>query len=204
MLLAEWALTTNYFDGAVLDGPVPRFFAANPTEARAALSADASKAYKDLQRIFSRLFITENIPASDAWNFVGNPRQFVCVQFRPVKPLTVPKFYPEVNMPQPNVTQLTRTNSRQKDFIYAYKKGPYAAPTHVPDPVVSGSRRLPSEPPSKRQRTTETVAIEESCPPSPGRICSIATYSRSSKFHPNPVASHSYSLSFFFGLNGAV
>ncbi len=79
MLLAEWALTTNYFDGAVLDGPIPHFFAANPTEARAALSADDSKAYKDLQRIFSRLFITENIPASDAWNFVGNPRQFIRV-----------------------------------------------------------------------------------------------------------------------------
>ena len=79
VLLAEWALTTNYFDGAVLDGPVPRYFAANPAEARAALSADDSKAYKDLQRIFSRLFITENIPASDAWNFVGNPRQIVHV-----------------------------------------------------------------------------------------------------------------------------
>jgi hypothetical protein len=91
VLLAEWALTTNYFDGAVLDGPVPRFFAADPTEARAALSADASKAYKDLQRIFSRLFITENIPASDAWSFVGNPRQFVRVQFGPVKPFTIPK-----------------------------------------------------------------------------------------------------------------
>jgi hypothetical protein len=73
VLLAEWALT-NYFDSAVLDGPVPRFFAANPTEARAALSADTPKAYKDLQRIFSRLFITENIPASVAWNFVGNPK----------------------------------------------------------------------------------------------------------------------------------
>jgi hypothetical protein len=74
VLLAEWALTTNYFDGSVLDGPVPRFFAANPPEARA---ADTPKAYKDLQRIYSRLFITENIPACDAWNFVGNPRQFV-------------------------------------------------------------------------------------------------------------------------------
>ncbi len=82
VLLAEWALTTNYFDGAVLDGPVPRFFATNPTEARAALSADDSKAYKDLQRIFSRLFITENIPASDAWSFVGNPRQIVHVHSR--------------------------------------------------------------------------------------------------------------------------
>ncbi len=80
VLLAEWALTTNYFNGAVLDGPVPRCFAANPSEARAALSADNSKAYKDLQRIFSRLFITENIPASDAWSFVGNPRQFVHVK----------------------------------------------------------------------------------------------------------------------------
>ncbi len=107
-------------------------------------------------------------------------------------------------MPQPNVTQLARTYSRQRNFIYAYKKGPYAALTQDPDPVASGSRWLPSEPPSKRQRTTETVAIEESCPPSPGRICSIATYSRSSKYHPNPVASHRYSLSFFFGLNGAV
>ncbi len=78
VLLAEWALTANYFDGAVLDGPVPRFFAANPTEARVVLSADTPKAYKDLQRIFSRLFITENIPACDAWNFVGNPRQKIC------------------------------------------------------------------------------------------------------------------------------
>ncbi len=47
----------------------------NPTEARAALSADASKAYKDIQRIYARLFITQNIPACDAWAFMGNPRK---------------------------------------------------------------------------------------------------------------------------------
>ncbi len=75
VLLAEWSLTADYFDGAILDGPVPRFFAANPTEARAVLSADASKAYKDIQRIYARLFITENIPACDAWAFMGNPRK---------------------------------------------------------------------------------------------------------------------------------
>ncbi len=75
VLLAEWSLTADYFDGAILDGPVPRFFAANPTEARAALSADASKAYKDIQRIYARLFITENISACDAWAFVGKPRK---------------------------------------------------------------------------------------------------------------------------------
>ncbi len=106
--------------------------------------------------------------------------------------------------PNKTFTYDTRTNSRQKDFIYAYKKGPYTAMNQEPDPVASGGHRLPSEPPSKRQRATETVVIEESCPPSPGRICSIATYSRFSKFHPNTVASHSLKLSFFFGLNGAV
>ncbi len=97
MLLAEWALTTNYFDGAFLDGPVPRFFAANPTEARVALSADDSKAYKDLQRIFSRLFITENIPASDAWSLVGNPRQFVRVNsgFQAIP--DTKNFFPKIN-----------------------------------------------------------------------------------------------------------
>jgi hypothetical protein len=70
--------------------------------------------------------------------------------------------------------------------------------------MASGSRRLQTDPPSKRQRTAETVAIEDACPPSPGRICSIATYARFSKFHPNSVASHRYQLSFFFGLNGAI
>ncbi len=56
----------------------------------------------------------------------------------------------------------------QKDFIYAYKKGPYTAPTQAPEPMASGSRRLHSEPPNKRQRTAETGAIEDSCPPLPG------------------------------------
>jgi hypothetical protein len=95
-------------------------------------------------------------------------------------------------------------NSRQKDFIYAYKRGPYTAPTQDPGPVASGSHRLISEPPSKRQRASEPAAAEESCPPSPGRIGSIATYTRFSKFHPNTVANRSFKLSFFFGINGAV
>jgi hypothetical protein len=95
-------------------------------------------------------------------------------------------------------------NFRQKDFIYAYKRGPYAAPSQAADTTASESRRLQAEPPNKRQRTAETTAAEDTCPPSPGRIGSIATYTRFSKFQPNSVASHSYSLSFFFGLNGAV
>jgi hypothetical protein len=54
---------------------VPRLFASQPDEARTALQSDPAKAFKDLQRIHSRLFIAENIPASEAWSFVGNPRQ---------------------------------------------------------------------------------------------------------------------------------
>ncbi len=99
---------------------------------------------------------------------------------------------------------MTRTIFRQKDIIYAYKRGPYAAPTQAAEPTASGSRRLQAEPPNKRQRTAETTAAEDACPPSPGRICSIATYTRFSNFHPNPVASHRYPLSVFFGLNSAV
>ncbi len=75
VLLAEWDLHTDYFDGATISGPVPRLFASHPDEARTALRSDAAKAFKDLQRIHSRLFIAENIPASEAWGFVGNPRQ---------------------------------------------------------------------------------------------------------------------------------
>jgi hypothetical protein len=72
--LAEWHLNTDYFDGTTVSGPVPRLFAINPDEARTALQNDPAKAFKDLQRIFTRLFITENIPASKAWSNVGNPR----------------------------------------------------------------------------------------------------------------------------------
>jgi hypothetical protein len=78
------------------------------------------------------------------------------------------------------------------------------APTQDPGPVASGSHRPTSEPPSKRQRATEHAPAEESCPPSPGRIGSIVTYTHFSKFHPNAVANRSFKLSFFFGINGAV
>ncbi len=54
---------------------MPRLFASQPDEARTALQSDPAKAFKDLQRIHSRLFIAENIPVSEAWSFVGNPRQ---------------------------------------------------------------------------------------------------------------------------------
>ncbi len=71
---AEWPVCTDYFDGATISGLIPQFFVASPDEALEALNSDLAKAFKDLQCIYSRLFMTENILASDAWNFMGNPR----------------------------------------------------------------------------------------------------------------------------------
>ena len=74
VLLAEWHLTSDNFDGDTLLGPVPRLFAASPTEARTAIMADAAKAFKDVQRIHARFLASENVPAEEAWDYVGNPR----------------------------------------------------------------------------------------------------------------------------------
>ncbi len=74
VLLSEWHLDSDYFDGTTVSGPVPRLFANNPEEALTAIQRDPAKAFKDLQRIYTRFFITENIPASEAWTYVGNPR----------------------------------------------------------------------------------------------------------------------------------
>jgi hypothetical protein len=74
VLLAEWHLTTDYFDGSTVSRPVPRFFAPNPEEVREAMTRDPAKVFKDLQRIYARLFVSEHVPDSEAWAYVGNPR----------------------------------------------------------------------------------------------------------------------------------
>jgi hypothetical protein len=67
------------FDGEQAKGPVPRLFALNPEEAKANLSNDPERAFRDLQRIFSRLGVTENIPAHPSLEMVSSLRQ---VHFR--------------------------------------------------------------------------------------------------------------------------
>jgi hypothetical protein len=42
--------------------------------AKAAISSDTGKAFKDVQRLHSRLFMAEHVSADEAWAFVGNPR----------------------------------------------------------------------------------------------------------------------------------
>jgi hypothetical protein len=74
VLLAEWHVSTDYFDGDALNGPVPRLFAPDPAMAKAAISCDTGKAFKDVQRLHSRLFMAEHVSADEAWGFVGNPR----------------------------------------------------------------------------------------------------------------------------------
>ncbi len=74
VLLAEWHLATDYFDGFTVSGPVPRFFAPDPEEAREALSRDKAKVFKDLQRIYARLFVSEHVLDSEAWAYFGHPR----------------------------------------------------------------------------------------------------------------------------------
>jgi hypothetical protein len=74
VLLAEWDLTCDYFNGDWLNEPVPRLFAPDPAAAKAAIDADPSKAFKDIQRIHARMSVSEHVSHEDAWDFVGNPR----------------------------------------------------------------------------------------------------------------------------------
>jgi hypothetical protein len=73
-LLAEWQLTCDYLDGDWLNGPVPHLYAPDPITAKAALDSDPLKAFKDIQRIHSRIPISEHVSPEEAWEYVGNPR----------------------------------------------------------------------------------------------------------------------------------
>ncbi len=74
VLLQEWHLSTEVFDGDILDGPVPVLFAKDVEGATAALTANPGKAFKDIQRILGRFFVPENVPADTAMDFIANPR----------------------------------------------------------------------------------------------------------------------------------
>jgi hypothetical protein len=92
-LLAEWPLTGDFFDGDHLNGPVPRLFTPDPDAARAAISSDPSKAFKDLQRIHARIPISEHVTPEEAWEYVGNPR-YLNKQYRKISQhLFFPKIF---------------------------------------------------------------------------------------------------------------
>jgi hypothetical protein len=62
------------FDGDVACGPVPHLFAISPPDAKAAVSADPARTFRDLQRIWSKIFIPENLAASKSWDYLNNTR----------------------------------------------------------------------------------------------------------------------------------
>ncbi len=79
VLAAEWDAQCDMFDGEQAKGPVPRLFALNPEEAKANLCSDPERAFRDLQRIFTRLGVTENIPAYSSFELVLTPRYITTI-----------------------------------------------------------------------------------------------------------------------------
>jgi hypothetical protein len=69
VLAPEWDAQTDMFDGDQAKGSVPRLFALNPDEAKADLSSNPERAFRDLKRIFS-----ENIPSHSSCKMVMSPR----------------------------------------------------------------------------------------------------------------------------------
>ncbi len=74
VMAAEWNAHSPMFDGESAKGPVPRLFALNPDEAKANLNLDPERAFRDLQRIFTRLAVTENVPHHSSFELVLAPR----------------------------------------------------------------------------------------------------------------------------------
>jgi hypothetical protein len=74
VLAAEWPLQTPMIDRDVASSPVPHLFAIFPREAKAAVSLDPAKTFRDLQRIWSKFFLLENLAASKSWDYLNNTR----------------------------------------------------------------------------------------------------------------------------------
>jgi hypothetical protein len=74
VLLAEWNLACEMFDGEVISGPVPTLFCDRPEAAKAALSNDPEKAFADLGKILRKLVIHEYVPPAAGWGIVLKPR----------------------------------------------------------------------------------------------------------------------------------
>jgi hypothetical protein len=74
VLLAEWPLTTNLFDSDSLEGPVPRLFTANLEEARKNFTTNLDLAFKDLNKLTSQFFTTENLHPLNALEYLDKPK----------------------------------------------------------------------------------------------------------------------------------
>ncbi len=186
VLLAEWHVSADYFDGDVLNGPVPRLFAPDPAMAKAAISSDTGKAFKDIQRLHSRLFMAEHVSVDEAWGFVGNPRYFETRLKLNICFLLLVYQMVKINYAKlSDMLHLFRQNEPQ----YTYKRSRFTPSTSAPETSgPSGS----SGPPNKRQRTVPdpSSSSEDTNTPTPGTIRSTSVRIRH----------HKYSLGFFYGI----
>jgi hypothetical protein len=74
VLLSEWNLACEMFDGDVVSGPVPTLFSNRPDAAKVALANDPEKAFQDLGKILRKLVIHEYVLPAAGWAIVLKPR----------------------------------------------------------------------------------------------------------------------------------
>jgi hypothetical protein len=74
VLLSEWNLECEMFDGEAIAGPVLTLFSDRPEAAKAALDNGPEKAFSDLAKILRKLVIHKYVPPSAAWGIVLKPR----------------------------------------------------------------------------------------------------------------------------------
>ncbi len=74
ILLAEWDLSTEYFDEDFLSGIMPVLFARDPRAAEASIKANPETAMKDLDKLNRIFFIPESVELDGALKIVKRAR----------------------------------------------------------------------------------------------------------------------------------
>jgi len=74
VILAEWELSTEYFDEDFMSGVMPILFARDPRAAEASIKANPVTAMKDLDKLNRIFFIPESVELSAALKIVKRAR----------------------------------------------------------------------------------------------------------------------------------
>jgi hypothetical protein len=131
VLLSEWNLACEMFDGDVVSGPVPTLFSDRPDAAKVALGNDPEKAFQDLGKILRKLVIHEYVPPAAGWAIVLKPRyKLKCLSLRHVDGNGSP---PPVFLPVRQLTGFLYAR-REAEVLLPFKKSGYTAPVAGPAP----------------------------------------------------------------------
>jgi hypothetical protein len=74
ILLAEWELSTEYFDEDFMSGIMPVLFARDPRAAKAGIKANPETVKKDLDKLNRIFFIPESVELDGALKIVKRAR----------------------------------------------------------------------------------------------------------------------------------